>query len=413
MKYIITLLIILQSSITLFSQVTTEEVIFDYQIAYCMGPENSTAWIGEKVVIMIEGETPEDRDMTTMTEMIGIFEDIITKYEEYTGLDDLPIASSFDEKPVIEVVLDNCGAGGLANHGVLGMSTGVFFLDQFYDLIQAGNIAVPQVFLYELNRNFWAPSFNDKFDWAMDDNPQNWGWWTVGMNNAQAYIIPQSLGLGLYYFGNDINYWEDRMVGELNSYIDDTQYDFDYGWTQSLMPWHNTESINDLMSGLLIYSYNNFGGDEWMTGFYEQLQNSDIADRSDVFAYEECRDNIYKVWSYAANQDLIAFFEEDLRWFITEEAKEEVNLVFNPIIMSSLEDTESLTQINIYPNPAKDILIIKTNTTNNTNIELFNNLGQKISVHPLNNKTELNISHLNNGVYWLKINNQTYPVIKK
>jgi len=321
-KNLLLLLITLNFSTTLFSQVTTQQTVYNYQIAYCVGSQNSTAWIGQDVVVMIEAETPADRDPVIMAQVIGLFEDVIAKYEELTGLTNLPMASQYNGKPVIEVVLDNCGAGGLASHGVLGMSTGTYFLNEFYNLLANGQVAMPQVFLYELNRNFWAPSFNNKFDWAMDNQSQNWGWWTVGMNNAQAYIIPQSLGIDLYYFGNDINYWENRMVGELNDYMNDTQYDFDYGWRQALMPWHNTESINDLMSGLLIYSYNNFGGENWVKGFYQYIQDASIPNRPNVFAYQECRDNVYKIWSLAAQQDLISFFENDLRWVISQATKD-------------------------------------------------------------------------------------------
>lgn len=408
MKNLLLLLIALSFSTLSFSQVTTEYTAYDYQIAYCVGLKVSTAWIGENVVVMIEGETPEDRDSTIMVQVVDMLEDVISKYEELTGLTNLPIASEYDGKPVIEVVVDNCGAGGLASHGVLGMSTGTYFLDEMYDLVAQGQMAMPQVFLYELNRNFWLPSFNNKFDWAMNDESQNWGWWTVGMNNAQAYIIPKSLGIDLYYFGNDINYWENRMVGELEDYLNDTQYDFDYGWRQSLMPWHNTESINDLMSGLIIYSYNNFGGEEWVKGFYEHIQNPTIPNRPNVFSYQECRDNVYKVWSYAANQDLISFFENDMRWVITQEAKDCVNT-----FLTDIDGVTDNTILNVFPNPTKDKLIIESNLNTPQTIYLFDNLGKYINSYKIDNKTEINVSHLSEGTYWLKIDNETHLITKE
>lgn len=397
----------------IFSQVTTEEVQFEFQIAYCVGTSNSTAWIGEEVVVMVEGELPADRDSTVMAEIVQTFEDIISKYEELTGLDNLPIASSYDNKPVIEVVIDNCGAGGLASHGVLGMSTGTFFLDEFYDLVSQGNISVPQVFLYELNRNFWVAGmegFNGKFDWAMNDEPLNYGWWTVGMNNAQAYIIPKSLNIGMYYFGNDINYWEIRMVGELEDYMNNTLYDFDFGWRQSLMPWHNTESINDMMSGLLIYSFNNFGGEDWIKGFYEHIQNDDIQNRSDVFAYQECRDNIYKIWSYAAKEDLVLFFEENLRWIITSEAKSCVSEYLNTT--NTLEI--GFEDLVLYPNPTKDLLIIETKKSINEPIEIYDLQGRFImKVFTNNLKSEIDISELAKGLYCIKIGNEFRKILKE
>ena len=312
-----------------FSQVSGQQINFDFKIAYCIGSGSATVWEGKNIAIVIEGESPSNRNNNIMTRMLGVFDDIYDKYVFYTGLNNLPLSSGYNGKMVIEIVEDNCGAGGLAGHGSLGMSTGKFFLDQFYNNIQANNISVPQVFLYEINRNFWLPSFNDKFDWAMNNESANWGWWTVGMNNAQAFIVPNSLNIGLDYYGNDINYWENRMVNHIETYMNNAQYNFDYGWRQSLMPWSNTDSINDLMTGFLIYSYINFGGDNFMHGFYEQIQNNQIPNRSNVFAYQECRDNIYKVWSYAANRDLLSFFRNNLRWEISQTAINEVQSKFN------------------------------------------------------------------------------------
>ena len=329
MKKIVLILIVLQFYHVLRGQAVAEKVTYDYQIAYCVGAKSSTAWIGDKIVLMIEAETPDDRDPVIMNQVIKTFENVIDKFEEFTGLDNLPIASGYKNKPVIEIVLDNCGAGGLASHGVLGMSTGVYFFNQFYNLTKQGTHAMPQVFLYELNRNFWLSGnngFNRKFDWAMDDQAQNYGWWTVGMNNAQAYIVPHALGIKLHYFGTTgLDFWKDVMIADLTSYLNDPQYSFDNGWRQKLMPWRPVQSINNLMSGFIIYSYENFGGEKWMKGFYEYIQNNDIPDRSDVFAYQECRDNIYKIWSFAAEKNLISFFENDLRWTITQDAKDSVD----------------------------------------------------------------------------------------
>ena len=318
--YIIILLLLPNS---LVSQVNPQQVDFTYNIASCVGTSNSTAWVGEHAVLMIEAETPSDRDAEAMKIIVQTFEDILAKYEEVTGLYNMPFASSFDNKPVIEIVLDNCGAGGFASHGVLGMSTGKVFFDRMYDrYIFNQEIAVPQVFFYELNRNFWD-GYNSKFDWSMDNNPSNYGWWTVGMNNAMAYMMPDMLGIKVQYFGSyGLDFWADGMLGDFYPYLNDPQYDFDYGWTQSFMPWRPEQSINNLMSGLIIYSYQNFGGEEWLKGFYKQMNGTFIEDRSSMIAFQECRDNIYKIWSIAAGRDLIDFFEEDMRWVISSSAKE-------------------------------------------------------------------------------------------
>jgi len=131
----------------------------------------------------------------------------------------------------------------------------------------------------------------------------------------------------LEYFGSGSTYWYDRMVGELDDYITDPQYDFDFGWRQSLMPWHPTESINDMMSGLIMFSYETWGGRDWLEGFYAWIQSPLIPERSGVFAYQECRDNVYRVWSMAAGQDLATYFTDTLRWEITPDAREWVTAI--------------------------------------------------------------------------------------
>ncbi len=63
---------------------------------------------------------------------------------------------------------------------------------------------------------------------------------------------------------------------------------------------------------------------------------------------------------------------------------------------------------NMYPNPATEKLFIENNLAQNSNYIITNLLGQEIDKGLL--KSEIDISHLLNGVYVLKIfgiNNQT------
>ena len=242
------------------------------------GTQPATAWYDDKVCVMIEAETPADRDAARMDSIVQMFNDIYTEFETLTGLTGLPKNGAWRGRIVVQVPLDNCGAGGLANHGSLGVSVGVGLWEQQYTQILQNRVL--QVWLYEINRNFWLPSFNHKFDWHMDNNPSNWGWWTVGMNNAQAYIMADLIGMELYYFGSGPQQWFDSMVGSYNSYVGDPQYDFDFGWRQSLMPWQPNQSINNLMTGLLLRTYTDEGGRAWLEGFYHWIQSPLIPNRS-------------------------------------------------------------------------------------------------------------------------------------
>ena len=72
-------------------------------------------------------------------------------------------------------------------------------------------------------------------------------------------------------------------------------------------------------------------------------------------------------------------------------------------------ENESLVTLNMYPNPASDVLNISSQSTINT-VEIFNVLGQKvITMQVEDTSAEINVSNLNAGIYLIKyeINNST------
>lgn len=73
----------------------------------------------------------------------------------------------------------------------------------------------------------------------------------------------------------------------------------------------------------------------------------------------------------------------------------------------------SVGSIKIYPNPASDFITIESNTTVITSISVYDILGKNVlSQNELINN-RLNVSMLNNGVYFLKINADGNIVTKK
>ncbi|OFY24910.1 MAG: hypothetical protein A2X02_10050 [Bacteroidetes bacterium GWF2_29_10] len=73
-------------------------------------------------------------------------------------------------------------------------------------------------------------------------------------------------------------------------------------------------------------------------------------------------------------------------------------------------------QLSIYPNPANDRLYIKTTSKRpNIFVEISNIYGQLI-LHSqfsiLNSIATLNINHLDSGIYFIKIKNQTFKFVK-
>jgi Ricin-type beta-trefoil lectin domain-like/Secretion system C-terminal sorting domain len=377
---------------------TAEQTNYEYKIASCVGTKSATAWIGNNVVVMIEGETPSSRDKQVMDKMLDLFDRMESKYIEITGLNNLPILSGYKGKPVIEIVKDNCGAGGLASHGTLGMSTGVGLFNEMYDSVKNGQQAIHQVFFYETARNFYLTANNDKIDWAMDNQQDNWGWWTVGFNNANAVIFSKALNIELLYYGQGLSGFRNGMIKQYNAYVNGSQYNFQNGWSQKFLPWDNRNSVNDLMSGLLIYSYENFGGESFIKSVYSYLRSNEITNRPGVFAYQECRDNVYKIWSLSAKRDLKTYFEGTLKWGISNNAK---SWVANKLGIDN----------NPLPFVSGDVFTLtakhsdKYMTVNGGSLANGGNIDQWTKSVPVKTNQQFKFVHVSNGYYKIQAMN--------
>ena len=99
----------------------------------------------------------------------------------------------------------------------------------------------------------------------------------------------------------------------------------------------------------------------------------------------------------------------------TEEAV--VTIIFDENFTVNTEDQLSSQQFAIYPNPAKEALVISLGKELNLfegRIEIFNTIGQKVIQQSLHNyQMILDISVLETGVYWVKIHTQEGVGIKE
>jgi hypothetical protein len=79
-----------------------------------------------------------------------------------------------------------------------------------------------------------------------------------------------------------------------------------------------------------------------------------------------------------------------------------------------INDPSYDNEISLYPNPAKDILHLKWDGINKISVTFYNSVGQELSKFFLsNNKSIIDISELQNGLYFLKINDGNKTGIKK
>ncbi len=72
----------------------------------------------------------------------------------------------------------------------------------------------------------------------------------------------------------------------------------------------------------------------------------------------------------------------------------------NPLLI----DDNTIDLFNIYPNPTDGFVNFQTNTDKISFIEIYTILGNKVKTAVISNENNINISSLNNGIYFLKIN---------
>ncbi len=77
-------------------------------------------------------------------------------------------------------------------------------------------------------------------------------------------------------------------------------------------------------------------------------------------------------------------------------------------------DELDYTELLLFPNPANNILKISKNTnTLITNYVIINTLGQKVLSGTLNSNLEIQIDHLNSGIYFIEISNENQSITKQ
>jgi hypothetical protein len=82
------------------------------------------------------------------------------------------------------------------------------------------------------------------------------------------------------------------------------------------------------------------------------------------------------------------------------------------VSINNLVENKDINKLNIYPNPASDIVIIEN--AENSKISIINMLGQVVFSQTLiNNNIKLNVSQIPNGTYLIRIENNNEVITKK
>lgn len=298
------------------------QMIANYR-AHIAGGPSVAVWYGRRVALVLDGETLDERDPATMTRICTALDETFDAYDRLTGAKP---ALTAPLRGRIRIEVSPKVGGGLAHHGRLGVAIGDGFFKNLYQRVHAGKNTYDQVFFYEIARNYWMPAMNPPIDYHTSKGPHDWGWWTVGFNNAMSVIVPQAVPSvdDMFYFGQSGQQFAAGMEANLNTYLAHPElYNWENSWCVPLLPWKERTSVNDLMTGLLLRLARDHGGAAFIQRLYTQIpkQRPLPQNRSD---YPACRDNFYATASLAAQQDLYEFFVSDLRWAVSDAARQRV-----------------------------------------------------------------------------------------
>ena len=86
------------------------------------------------------------------------------------------------------------------------------------------------------------------------------------------------------------------------------------------------------------------------------------------------------------------------------------NISFGSPISLGL-DIVSNESFKLYPNPVEDYLYIQSSDTTIKNIDIYNILGKKI--YSISSENSLDMSSYSAGIYFIKVNNSTFKIVKK
>jgi hypothetical protein len=171
------------------------------------------------------------------------------------------------------------GFGGAAFNGQSWCAVGQDSFRTLTNSVQARKPVMPQVLYYEMGRAMYNLRLDEILDWQMQQ-PGEFGFWTLGFNGAMTALGPRFMGCELDYFGQDAALFRANRLLDLSTYVDNPSYTFQNTWSVLLLPWNASQSINDLMSGFLIYLYENYGELLFLHEMYRTLlQQPDIYPR--------------------------------------------------------------------------------------------------------------------------------------
>lgn len=233
-------------------------------------------------------------------------------YKTFKGTDGIT------RKWILEMSEALCpGFGGAGINGTSWNGIPKYAFELLYNTVDQASPTVHQIFFYELGRGLYDIKLDNILDWQMQSDGQV-GFWTLGFNGAMTVLAPETLGLQTQYNNMGLAEFRAARMKDIDTYINNSNWNFDNAWSVYLLPWSPTQSVNDLMSGLLIRMSDKFGGIPYLSRLFVRLkQQPATPSKTD----RKLRATNLYVAARLAYQDLKGdpavidqFFKTTLRW---------------------------------------------------------------------------------------------------
>jgi hypothetical protein len=258
---------------------------------------------------------------------------------------------------------------------------------------------IHHVFCYETCRNYIFPEeFTPVFDYACLESPDSWGWVNQGFINILGCLLlcdvypPGKAGrtdaaaggasggaagrsgaaagigvgassgaltagasdrliggipgpglsqLAFDYYGHDAEGFIGDMEKELVTYAGSDAISWEDAFMHERLPWNKERSLDNLYSGLLAALWRSHGRKDflrrWFRGAIPILLDRCPKDKSDIAT---AADNFFLAACYAARADLTDWFELQLRWPISEDARGALDTVLAIAASDAAEEAE-------------------------------------------------------------------------
>ena len=259
----------------------------------------ATNWIGKYI---LWGGYIMDSDATQLA------------HRSHTGQDGIT------RKWIIEANVELCrGYGGAAYNGRSWCALSQDNLKKLTNTVRYDQPTIPQVIFYEVGRCLYNLKLDEVLDWQMSE-PSEYGYWTLGFSGAMTALIPELIGCKMDYYGTDAAGFRADRLHDLATYVNNAGYNFANTWSQLYLPWNSSQSINDVMSGLLIYLFDNYGGATFLYQLFYNLclqpdtHRKDQREERAMNFVRSCYTAAQNIGgSYKANE-MYYYFYTTLRW---------------------------------------------------------------------------------------------------